>query len=270
MDRRYSSILVSSMCMCTILVPFSSAIAQTISQAPLDRVLAGVQAPTSEKCEASVAEVGRMIDADPLLSKSADVQNVIATRLQQENGQINNRYRNGISSEDIRDCSESLSLIALRLVPDATPATRTLLISALVTGAYNPESKFAKELALYGEAAVGPVLQLAHSDIGPDRGNAYALMGEMIRAGKSGALRYPFAPQSASRLQGAVRAGLQDPDTASRREAIRAIVAAGDREAIPLLSVLATTDPDIGTGSKARFSVRSLAAEAIKQLQQAR
>ncbi len=69
-------------------------------------------------------------------------------------------------------------------------------------------------------------------------------------------------------LPRALRAGLQDSDATCRRAAIDAIVVARDRDAIPLLWLLAQSDPDNASGKRARFSVRTLATNAIKTLQQ--
>jgi hypothetical protein len=154
----------------------------------------------------------------------------------------------------------------LKVLPETTPAVRPRLLAALVNGSYNPDTQFVKDLALYGEEIVPAVMALAHTDIESDRWNAYALMGELIHASKAKTLKTPLTAASAAGLPLALRGGLQDPDATCRREAIDAVVVAGDRDAIPLLWLLAQSDLD----KQSRFSVRTLATNAIKKLQQHR
>jgi hypothetical protein len=194
-------------------------------------------------------------------------QAVVET-LERENARIAVNYRNGTgSSEDYAEWYASVLGKGLEMLPHLTAKARPRMIAALVNGSYNDDSPFAKDLAFLGEEAVPAVLALVHSDMVAHRWNAYALMVEMLRGHKAGSLRRPLAAASVPRLQRALRAGLQDPEVTCRRHVVEGLVAVGDRDAIPLLTKLAASDPDNEPGNR---SVRGLAINAITILRQPR
>ncbi len=236
----------------------------------LDRMLEGLHSPAWRTRAAAAASLGRLLDTDPTQRTEPLIQQAVATLLEQENVIIDDNYRSGVgTTETYADYYNSYVVAtALKLLPQTPSPVRPRMLAALVNSSYNSDTPFVKDLALYGEEIVPAVLALAHSDIVSKRWNAYALMGQLIHAGNTKSLISPLAAASGAGLQKALRAGLQDPEATCRREAIDAVVAAGDRDAIPLLALMAQSDPDNASDKRARFSARSLAAEAIKKLQQ--
>jgi hypothetical protein len=236
----------------------------------LDRILQGLQSPAWDTRAAAAASLGRLLDTDPTQRALPAVQEAVAELLERENGVIRDNFRRDIDTSESFGSYYDREVVAtaLKLLPETTPAVRPHMLAALVSSAYNPDTQFVKDLALNGEEIVPAVLALAHSDIVPERWNAYALMGHLIHAGNTKTLKSPLAAASASGLPKALRAGLQDPDETCRRAAIDAVVIAGDRDAIPLLALMAQSDPDNASGKRSRFSTRFLAAEAVKKLQQ--
>lgn len=144
-------------------------------------------------------------------------------------------------------------------------ALRRRLLAALVAGSYNPDSGFARGLALEGEPIVAPVLEMSRAGRGPSKWNAYSLSAMLLENSSRGVLKAELSPMSRDALKSSARAGLRDASADVRRHAIRAVVAAKDLEAIPLLRMLAESDPDLGR-APFPYSVRSLAADAVNQL----
>jgi hypothetical protein len=137
---------------------------------------------------------------------------------------------------------------------------------ALARGSYNPDSRLALILATYGQPLVSTLLQVAQSDIGPDRWNGVAVLGEMLRLHRAGQLRAPLAAASVKQIKTTIRGvALNDPQPVVRYWAVRALGVAGDKESLPLLETIAATDLDDGRGhtSKVDYSVRAEARRAI-------
>jgi len=147
----------------------------------------------------------------------------------------------------------------------SNPALLARLRRALVLGVYNPDSEFARDLAREGEPIVPLVLELTRMPDGPSKWNGYGLIGELFAGQEARALAVPLSASSAASLRAAARAGLLDPAPDVRRSAISAVLKARDRAAIPVLERLAQSDPDVDQGP-AKYSVRSLAAEALRRL----
>lgn len=146
------------------------------------------------------------------------------------------------------------------------PLLSSRLRRALVLGVYNPESEFAKDIALEGDAIVPLVLELSKSASGPQKWNAFGLTSALFEYQEARSLSDPLSAASVVALRAAARAGLSDPAPDVRREAIPAVVSAKDYQAIPMLQHLAQNDPDVSTGPS-NYSVRALAAAALKELQ---
>jgi HEAT repeat protein len=144
----------------------------------------------------------------------------------------------------------------------SNPALAVRIRRALVFGTYNSDSEFAKDLAREGETIVPLVIELSKHPEPPKQWNAYGLAGEMFVHADAGQLIAPLTASSAALLRVMARSGLLDPSAAVRREAVIAVSKARDKEAMPLLERLATSDPD----AKGPFSVRARAANAVTQL----
>jgi hypothetical protein len=246
--------------------------AQTPPPAHVDAVLAGLRAGSWQKRDASLQRLVLLTDRDPALLNGPAVYDAMVALVRTENAIIIAHVRKSQdTSESFAGYYGDVLTMASKVLAAGPPETRQALLSAMVNGTYNSDSPYAKELAAYGEWVVAPALALTRTDIVANRWNAYAMLGEILRADNVRQLKYPLAPGSAARLRIALRGGLQDPETVTRRETVRAIVAADDREALPLLRLLAANDPDAGENPKQRrYSVRGLAEKAIATLQQTR
>jgi HEAT repeat protein len=88
----------------------------------------------------------------------------------------------------------------------------------------------------------------------------------LFARGEAGTLKKPLTANAREALRTSARRGLQDPAPDVRRTAVSAVVAARDVDAIPLLRFMAEKDSD----AKGTWSVRALAAEGIKRLQESR
>lgn len=247
----------------------STSLAGVQATAPLDRALAGLHSPDYTARAKSLDTLKGMFDADPTLLNKPVVQQAVIELLERENATIIANYRSGAgSSEDYGEWyAGPVAETVLEVLPHLPPKTRPRMITAMVNGSYNPESRWAQDLALHGEEVVPDVLALAKSDDVPSRWNAYALMVELLKGHQAGTLQPPLAAASVPAVQRALRDGLRDRDVTCRRRVVDALVAVGDRDAIPLLSKLAQSDPDQEPGNRA---VRGRAAEAIWILQHPR
>ena len=239
--------------------------------AEVDAVLDSLRQPDPDKWWEGVGRLNQLFDRDSALLDNPAVYETVVALVRSETAVIDANFRNGVSTDEGFGEDYSVMLeTATRVLRAGAPDTRRALLAALVKAVYNPDSRFAKELASYGELVVEPALELTHTDMDPDRWNAYAMLGEILRADRTHELKVPLATGSAARLRVALRGGLRDPEIVTRRETVNAIVAAEDREAIPLLKELAASDPDVGAGLTQRFSVRALAAAAVEKLQRVR
>jgi len=151
----------------------------------------------------------------------------------------------------------------LRERENLSGALRARLIRALVGGVYNDDSAFAQQLAREGDVLVTDIVDLTRSSNEPARWNAFGLIAHVLEGAETNTLRAPLSSSSRARLQAAARLGLQDRASGVRGRAIKAVVAAKDRDAIPYLLHLAQTDPDTGPQG---LSVRELAAAGVDAL----
>jgi hypothetical protein len=240
-----------------------------------ERVLTQLRASERRAKEKGMRVLAQLVDADSQVRQDPRAQVEVARLLRAESAAIRKWSRDleqqPDSDEDVEYDSEfydeTVIPLATTLLRNASPETEPILLSALFDGIYNPESRLAAELISYGEGAVSSVLELSERADPLSRAGAYVLMGKLLRSHKEKGLKRAWSASSSSRVGIALRRGLQDPDTAARREAIYAVVDAGDREALPMLRVMAATDPDAGNGRTRRF-VRSLAAQAVRKLEQ--
>ena len=222
---------------------------------------------------AAVRQLDEMISQTPEVLGDGEMQIAIVTLLESENARIRNNYMavvNGQSESLPEGYGDHYSLVLraadrlrMLLSPMQSPI-RARLLRALVGGAYNPDSPFAIRLSKEGDHIVEPVLEIAASTNEPERWNAQALIALLFDHSSAGSLHAPLSLSSKQALKQAARAGLSDPMPAVRRHAIDAVVAAHDREAVPMLIRLAETDPD--AEGPMDLSVRARASKAIVTL----
>ena len=222
----------------------------------------------------AVAKLDRDVATDSSILQDPLIQDPVITLLESENARIaqnlDTLQRTG-KSELVEGYGEYYAQViglanrvrTLGTLGNSPQLDR--LRRALVFGTYNPDSPFVRDLAREGERIVPLVLELAGQQAGPEKWNAYGLIGEMVAMHGAGVLNAPLTPTSAVSLRAAARAGLLDPAADVRVWAIQAVMKARDREAIPMLQRLAESDPDVDRGS-AKVSVRSQAAEALRRI----
>jgi hypothetical protein len=219
-----------------------------------------------------VSALEATVTADPLVLREQNLPEAILTLLEAENARVVESLAafHVTKQERLTEAyAEYYSLVldlANRVRTEnllSSPALVSRLRRALVFGVYNPDSEFVKQLAREGETTVPFILELSRAPNGPSKWNAYALIGELFAGQEAGRLTAPLSSSSAASLRAAARVGLADPAPDVRGWAVRAVARARDREAIPLLEQLAKNDPDT---SPAGYSVRSLAADALRRL----
>ncbi len=139
---------------------------------------------------------------------------------------------------------------------------RTLNI--LVHSTYNPDSPFAMKLASYGEAVVPMLLELATSDIAPDRGNAVGVLGEILKVEKYRLTRLPA--ETLEQVEQALIMGTSDEDIGVRILAVRSLGKGGNKDTVQLLERVAQSDPAAipADAGKNRYPVREEAMKAIR------
>lgn len=246
-----------------------------LSQASLSgNTLANLRSDAVQSRMAAVIETERQVAANPDLLRDVGVQEALVALLERENAEVAANYnaflttrKSALDEVYAEHYARALGL-ADRIRTDARPQDQQLLARltrALVTGSYNPDSAFADGLASEGEAIVPIVLDMTKSPMSEAKWNAYSLMGKMFSLHDSRNLRAPLSTESQLSMRQAARAGLLDPAADVRIWAISAVVGAQDRESIPLLRLLAATDPD-GAQGTSKYSVRSVAAAAVKQI----
>lgn len=248
----------------------ATAVAQP--SAPLEQTLARTRHPDWRERAAAAHALLTAIERDAAVTGLAEVQEAVIDLLTYENALIDVGYRTGNPlSESHRDYYYTdLAPLSMRMAADTDAERRPRLLAAFVNSAYNPDSEFARFLARFGEELRPHVLRLAGSDLAHLRFNAYWLLGELVRSSRAGESQAPLSPGAIAEVRARLREALADPVAGARRIAIGAVVAAEDHDAVPILALLAQTDPDDGQGRLGAYSVRSVAAEAVKTLRATR
>lgn len=158
-------------------------------------VAAAARAPEDERR----GEVpGRRLDAllallprlerDVELRRQPDLHRAVAASLREERQALMDAARLAPLDDNATATADVLMLVGLRLLPHASDETRPQLLSALVTGYYAPDSRFAADLAGYGAAILDDVLHLARDTSAAHRANAYVLMGRVLNNEAAGVL----------------------------------------------------------------------------------
>lgn len=120
-------------------------------------------------------------------------------------------------------------------IEDIRPVFRSRLLSELVRSTYNPDSPFAGRLSREGGRIVPAIVELAQSEISPERWNAYSLIAMVLQAESTNVLAEPLSENARERLKMTALRGLSDPEAVGRRWAIGAVVAGRDTRAISML-----------------------------------
>jgi hypothetical protein len=203
--------------------------------------------------------------AEPTETKGS-TKSALVRLLERENDVIREAYVHGDgASEKYGEeygeyYSEVLGALA-RLVTERDDRA----LKALVNGTYNADSRFAKEIAIYGKPLVLPLLELTRSKLAVDRWNGYEVLGYVIDLNKRSMTKRRLSQSEVTRILGVIRTGLKDPDSSIRIAAIHALASAGDAESRQQLEALMHADPATrkGRGGIDRYPVREAAEKAI-------
>lgn len=217
--------------------------------------------------EQGLLELAAAVKAQPELAVRSEVQLAVAKLLTDENRRIGVAAFEGDAEANVEFYEEELVPLAFQLLRVATPDAMPALVASLLDGHFNTGSTFSRHLASVGEGAVVALLSASTSPDIYTRSKAYDIMGLTLANNGAGAVRQSLTAQSAKAMRTALLRGLLDADTVCRRDAVRALVAARHRAALPSLRKLAATDPDYGQSGLPANSVRGLAARAIIDLE---
>jgi Peptidase M15 len=264
-----SGLAEGGMTMIALLLLFGLVQAQSATQkSPLASRL--VDLDLGVRVNAAV-ELERAASETPSVLADKATQDSLVTLLERENDRIAENWTkvvNGGKSTIDESYGEYYSVVfglanKARSLDVVAPAVAARLRRALVFGSYNPDSQFVQDVAREGDSLVPLVIELSKQQSGPKKWNAYGLAAEMFAQAEKNSLSIPLTAPSAAILRSIARDGLLDPAPDVRKWAIVAVSKARDKEAIPLLEKLAASDPD---AKPVKYSVRSIAAEALKQI----
>lgn len=211
-------------------------------------------------------ELASLVDTHPDLLSRADVQTAVVALLDDDHCRVSAAVAAGGGIHGSEIVNYELQFLALALLRTASPDVVTLLVAELLDGAFNTGSRYAQIIATVGEGAVPPLLLAAGGRDIYRRSKAYDVIGFTLANHRGGVVRQRLTVSSERSLRAALLKGLRDADIVCRREAVRAVVRAGDRTALPTLEWLAANDPDSGRGNLAAYSVRGQAIHAVSVL----
>lgn len=202
---------------------------------------------------------------DPNWAQSPDARGAVVALQRQEDRRRREARMIGSTSEFSEayyEYYDSVLIPSTMRVLDVEPAED--VIEALAWARYNPESALAKRLASQGTAVLAIMVRMVQTGEVPNRWNALYVLGEVVRLQNERRLRNALTPQQVNDALRAVRESTLDPESSVRRHAVRALGAARDLEAVPILRRLAESDPDVkDQKAKMDFSVRGEALRAL-------
>jgi hypothetical protein len=134
-------------------------------------------------------------------------------------------------------------------------------LDVLVHSPYNADSEFAEWLGERGDAVVPSVMDLWHSDLDGYRETAVGVFGRLLRPDRKGA---PVSPANRNALRAALLSAARDKNASLRWQAVQSLGLVADREDIPLLEQIASSDPAVLSGGRAW--VREAANKVLQKL----
>jgi hypothetical protein len=181
-------------------------------------------------------------------------QRWLATRTAEELERDSPEYEDGFSAMQLADT------IRFQLLPHAGPDTEPVLFGALLAAAVMNDD-MERGIARYGQRAAGATLDFARSEVLDRRWIAYSVLGWMLDAEVGGSLASPLSSSDREAAARAITAGLQEAEPFLRIAAIRAAQRGRVEGALPILRVLAVTEPKDG-----RNGIGRAAADAVASL----
>jgi len=207
-------------------------------------------------------------DQDAL--RRADVQTALMDLLDREN-----RLIHGVTLVDRGEGYAEYVADLLGTVAVAVDWRDQRQACILAEGPYNPDSKFADELAVKGGSGLVPcLLKIAEGDIYGRQDSGDVLDTYRQKAipviVHLEAISPDLSPLMRSQLRQAITSGLHEWAVGVRLPTIRALGRFGTAEWIPMLQDIARTDPQsrILANGQRRFDVREAATNAIRSIQE--
>ncbi len=206
---------------------------------------------------------------EPQLLSVDQKKDILTEVLKRENNEIDTAFRAGIGASEKygESYGEYAGTVADYLFSIIGPSDVAAL-AAIATTPYHANGPYARRLATYGEALVPTILELAQSDISPERWQAFGLAGEMYRLSRHQATKSPLTAATLVRLKEVLLAGTRDADIVNRKIAVRNLGIAGLPEFLQLLGSIAQSDPGVTTfGGTPEHPVRDEARKSIARIQ---
>lgn len=214
-----------------------------------------------------LTDLSTLIESDSSLKSRRDVQRAIIKLLDDEHSRISRAAFEGDAEEGIDFYHEKLMPLVYVLLPEMKDELLPDLVAEMFDGFFNPGSGTSRTIASIGEGATEATLAAADSRDIYTRSKAYDIIGLTLANHRMKALRRPLSGRSERVMRAALLKGLRDRDIVCRRDAVRSVITARERDAIPVLRKLAANDPDDGQSGYQEYSVRGLAARAITELE---
>jgi hypothetical protein len=129
----------------------------------------------------------------------------------------------------------------------------------LVHESYNPDSRFAAEIASHWKTAIPCLVKMYGSDVGLTRGQAAPVLVRALTYSRDG-----LDPATLQAVRGIIVRALHDPHEAVRGNTVEALGSFGGEDMIPTLKAVAETDPSPEVQG---HSIRKSASQAIAAIQ---
>jgi hypothetical protein len=222
----------------------------------------------SDDCATALTELSRR---DPSVSADGRVHRAFAARVYRDIEDFREWQRWVASKTDAElerespeyeDGASTAWLVSTirELVPHAGPETQPILFDALLA-AVSMIGDLDRVVAHYGQPAFGAALASVQSAALDRRATGYDVLGLMLEAHAGGSLASPLSSQDRESAARAITAGLQEAEPDVRLAAIRAAQQGRVEGALPLLRVLALTQPKDGA-----HGIQQAAADAVASL----
>jgi hypothetical protein len=165
-------------------------------------------------------------------------------------------------SPEYEDGASTMRLVSAiqELVPHAGPETQPVLFDALLEAVAMSDG-LDRSIAHYGQPAFGATLNCVRSASLERQATGYDVLGLMLEAHAAGSLAAPLSARDRQAAAHVITAGLQAAESSLRITAIRAARRGRVEGALPILRVLAATEPKDGPDS-----IGQAAADAVASL----
>jgi hypothetical protein len=262
------AVLISAV-LCTVAAKASAAAEPPQDADTLVACMGSKNFTASDDCATALTELSRRnasVSADGRVHRAfaarvhrdieefRDWQRAVAAMSEAELERESPEFEDGTSTMLLADT------IRFQLLPCAGPDTEPVLFEALLAAAVM-NGDMERGIARYGQRAAGTTLDFARSEVHDRRRIAYSVLGWMLEAHAGGSLASPLSSGDREAAARAITAGLQEAEPGLRIAAIRAAQRGRVQGALPMLRVLAVTEPKGG-----RNGIGQAAADAVASL----